>query len=87
MMKKILLTLKRSTLVSVTFTKIFSKRISQNQIWKRELFLNSIVLPNLNSKRFDILESEITEKDLIIALKSMPTSKSPGLDGLAKEFS
>ena len=51
-----------------------------------ESFLNSIALPNLNSKSFDICESEITEKDLITALKSMTIGKSPGHDGLTKEF-
>ena len=45
-----------------------------------------IALPNHNSKSFDICKSEVIEKDLIIALKSMPTGKSPGHDGLNKEF-
>ena len=31
-------------------------------------------------------ESEITEEDLIIALKSILSSKFPGHDGLTKEF-
>ena len=68
-----LLNLKRSTLVYVNFTKPFLKR-------GRKSFLNSIALPNLNSKSFDICESEITEKDVITALKSMATSKFPGHD-------
>ena len=37
-----------------------------------ESFLNSIALPNLNSKSFDKFESEMTKIDLITALKSMP---------------
>ena len=53
---------------------------------EKKQFLNSIALPNLTSKSFDICESEITEKDLITALKSMPNGKSPGHDGLTKEF-
>ena len=51
-----------------------------------ESFLNSIALPNLNSKSFDICKGEITEKDLITALKSMHNGKYPGHDGLTKEF-
>ena len=51
-----------------------------------ESFLNSIALPNLNSKSFDIWESEIKEKDLITALKSVPNSISSGHDDLTKEF-
>ena len=50
------------------------------------LLLNSIILPSLNSKSFDICESEITEKDLITTLKSIPNGKSPGHDGLTKQF-
>ena len=49
-----------------------------------ESSLNSIALQNLNSKSFDICESEITENDLLTALKSMPNGKSPGHDGLTK---
>ena len=68
----------------------FYKNLFKNNVSKsdseRESFLNSIALPNLNSKSFDICESEITEKDLITALKSMPIGKSPGHDGLTKEF-
>ena len=68
----------------------FYKNLFKNNVSKldseRESFLNIIALPNLSSKSFDICESEITEKDLITALKSMPIGKSPGHDGLTKEF-
>ena len=68
----------------------FYKNLFKNNVSKsdseRESFLNSIVLPNLNSESFDICESEITEKDLITAYKSMPIGKSPRHDGLTKEF-
>ena len=53
---------------------------------ERESFLNSIALPNLSSKNFHVCESEITEKDLITALKSMHIGKFSGHDGLTKEF-
>ena len=53
---------------------------------EKKLFLNSIALPNLTSKSVDTHESEITEKDLITALKSIPNSKSPRHEGLTKEF-
>ena len=45
---------------------------------KKKSFLNNIALPNLTSKSVDTYESEITEKDLITALKCMPNGKSPG---------
>ena len=65
--------------------KLFKKNVSKSDS-ERKSFLNSIALPNHNSKSFDICKSEVIEKDLIIALKSMPTGKSPGHDGLNKEF-
>ena len=67
------------------YKKLFKKNVSKSDSEKKS-FLNSIALPNLTSKSFDICESEITEKDLITALKSMPYGKSPGHDGLTKEF-
>ena len=53
---------------------------------ERESFLNSMASPDLNSKSLGICECEITEKDLIITLESMPTGKSSGYDFLTKEF-
>ena len=86
MTTKTLLTLKRSTLAYVNFTKKFLKKNVSKSDSEKKSFSNSIALPNLTSKSFDICESEITEKDLITALKSMPYGKSPGHDGLTKEF-
>ena len=64
MTAKTLQTLKRSTLAYANFTKTFLKNVSKSGSEKK-LFLDSIALPNLISKSFDICESEITEKDLI----------------------
>ena len=50
------------------------------------MFLNSIALPNLSSKSFDICESESRKKTLITALKNMSNVNSPGRDDLTKEF-
>ena len=52
----------------------------------RELLLNRIVLPNLNSKSPNICQREITEKHLVTAPKSMSNDKSPGHNGLTKKF-
>ena len=67
------------------YKNFFKKNVSKSDS-ERESFFNSITLPNLKSKSFDICESKITEKDLITALRSMPNGKSPGQDGLIKEF-
>ena len=73
MTAKTLQTLKRSTLAYVNFTKnLFKKNASKSDLEKKS-FLDSIALPNLTSKSFDICETEITEKDLITALKVCQT--------------
>ena len=71
--------------ISKFYKNLFKKNVSKSDSEKKS-FLDSIALPNLTSKSFDICESEIIEKDLITALKSMPYGKSPGHDGLTKEF-
>ena len=53
---------------------------------KLEQFLNSISLPTLTNDEKLICEGEITEKELFIALSKMENNKSPGNDGLTKEF-
>ena len=66
------------------YKNFFKKNVSKSDSEKIS-FLDSIALPNLTFKSFDICEGEITEKDLIAALKCMPNGKSPGHDGLTKE--
>ena len=53
------------------YKNLFKKNVYKSDSEKKS-FLNSIALPNLTSKSFDICGSEITEKDLITAIKSMP---------------
>ena len=49
--------------------------------------LNSIDLPCLTNKQKDFCEiDDLGEKELLNALKSMPNNKTPGNDGLSKEF-
>ena len=65
------------------YKNLFKKNVSKSDSEKKS-FLNSIASPNLNFKSFDICESEITEKVLITALKTMPNGKTHGHDGLTK---
>ena len=48
--------------------------------------LNSIDLPCLTNEGKGFCEIELGEKELFNALKSMPNNKTPGNDGLSKEF-
>ena len=74
-----------NTCIYKFYKSLFKKNVSKSES-ERESFLNRIALPNLNSKSFDICGIKITEKDLINALKNMSNGKSPGHDGLNKEF-
>ena len=51
-----------------------------------ETFLSQIQLPKISDENQAKCESDITEDNLFVALKSMPNSISPGNDGLSKEF-
>ena len=49
-------------------------------------FLSSIQVPCLTKEQSAKCEILISEDELICALKNMPKNKSPGNDGLTKEF-
>ena len=68
------------------YKSLFKKNVSKS-ISERGSFTNRTVLPSLNSRNFDVCQSEITEKYLMTAVRSVPNGKSyPGYDGLKKEF-
>ena len=85
MTTKTLLILRRSTLAYVNFTKTFLKRMSLNQIRRGNRFYIVSLYQTLPLKVL-IYVSEITEKDLMTALKSMLNGKYPGHNGSTKEF-
>ena len=51
-----------------------------------ETYLNTISFPKLTKEKSKTLDGGITENELFIALHSMENNKSPGNDGLTKEF-
>ena len=51
-----------------------------------ERFLNEVSVPKLNYEDTRICECDVNELELLKALKSMQNNKSPGNDGLTKEF-
>ena len=50
------------------------------------MFLSDIHLPTISDKNYTICEAEISENNLLVALKRIPNNKTPGNDGLSKEF-
>ena len=57
--------------------------MSKNEIIQ---FLNLFSISQLTEDQSKDCEFILSEKDLLLVLKSMPNNKSPGNDGLTKEF-
>ena len=58
----------------------------QNQTDKIEAYLELIPLPKLTNEQTLSCEGIISEDEVFKSLKSMENNKSPGNDGLSKEF-
>ena len=75
--------------ISLTLKKIY-ENLFQKSIAKFvsdiEIFLSDTHLPTISDDNYNICEAEITEDNLLVALKSVPNNKTPGNDGLPKEF-
>ena len=67
------------------FTNLFKEKL---KIDSKNLsnFLQDISIPTLTDNHKQICEEELTEKDIFESLKSFDNNKSPGNDGLTKEF-
>ena len=65
--------------------KLFSKNLAK-QFSNLETYLEKILLPKLSLDQKQLCKGNSTEKELFTALKSMENNKSPGNDGLTKEF-
>ena len=50
------------------------------------MVLCDIHLPTISDENYTICEAEITENNLLVALKSIPNNKTPGNDGYLKIF-
>ena len=67
------------------YENLFQKTIAKS-ILDIEMFLSDIHLPTISDDNYNICEAEITEDNLLVALKSIPNNKTLGNDGLSKEF-
>ena len=50
------------------------------------MFLKDIHLLTIRDDNYNTCEAEITEDNLLVALRSIPNNKSLGNDGLSKKF-
>ena len=67
------------------YEQLFKKTIC-NANSKIVSFLDNIFLPVINNDFFNLCENNLTEDELLISLKSIQNNKTPGNDGLMKEF-
>ena len=64
---------------------LFKTREQKTKI-EMEKFFSDVDIPKLFRNQAKLYEGNLTKKDLHIPLKSMQSDKSPGNDGLTKEF-
>ena len=67
------------------YESLFKKRDSKPSSQIND-FLDTVQLPKLNIAEINECDNELSEKELYISLMSMQNNKSPGNDGLTKEF-
>ena len=68
------------------FYEAFFKKREQKTSAEIKDFLNVIDVLKLSEDQVKLCEEDLTKKDLYKSLKSMQNDKSPGNDGLTKEF-
>ena len=68
------------------FYEALFKKLEQKTTAEVEDFLNVIDVPKLSGDLLKLCEEYLTEKDLYKSVRSMQNDKSPGNDGLTKEF-
>ena len=64
---------------------LFKKR-EQKAAGEIKSFLNQINIPRLSEDKAKLCEKDLTEKDLFDSLKSIQNDRTPGNDGLTKNF-
>ena len=74
---------------SLTLKNVY-KNLFQKTILKPisdiDMFLSDIHLPTITDENYNICDAEITEDNLLVALKCIAHNKTPGNDGLSKDF-
>ena len=69
-----------------SFYETLFKSQSFKNVSEIEKFLCDITTPSLNKDQINLCKKDLSEPDLYNAMKNMQNNKSPGNDGLTKEF-
>ena len=65
---------------------LFEKPYQKDRANDINHFLNTLNIPNLSTDQAILCDIQLNEKDLYDSMKSTENDKSPGNDGLTKEF-
>ena len=65
---------------------LFFKNTHKKKLRQKLSFLRHFNIPKLSEDESKLCEEDLTENNLYDSLKSMQNDKSPGNDGLTKEF-
>ena len=57
-----------------------------NKVEEMDKFLEKHNLPRLNQEEIENINRPITSTEIETVIKTLPTNKSPGLDGFTGEF-
>ena len=71
--------------IKTFYETLFKRNFSKTNVEKQR-FLNSLGTKTLINEQYDLCENKISETDLFDSMKSMKNNKTPGNDGLTKEF-
>ena len=71
--------------IKAFYKTLFKRNFSKNNFEKQQ-FLTSLSTKTLTNEQYDLCENKISETDLFDFMKSMKNNKTPGNDGLTKEF-
>ncbi len=81
--------IKDQSLIGCAFRELYSDLYQSEcpaQDHNLENFLKNVSLPVLNVSQIEELENSITTEEIMMAVKSLATGKSPGGDGFTSEF-
>ena len=68
------------------FYETLFKKCEQKSPAEIKRFLNHINIPRLSEEKAKFCEKDLSEKDLFDSLKSIQNDRTPGNDGLTKNF-
>ena len=71
--------------MSTFYETLFKRNFSKYNV-KKQRFLISLSTKTLANEQYDLCKNKISETDLFDSMENLKNNKTPGNDGLTKEF-